>query len=299
MSGIWRTSQLAGEEELLHAVHAACTPTDRDRDRVFAAMIAYSLSTPAPRTAPEPAAAPHPSAPFVKQVAPSAPEPTARLLALSWPPRHVGRRSSRVWVATAVAAALMAFGMRSDFLGSTHAAGRPLAVRVAGEAKLQTGARAEREGSAARPLAAPPEARAADQPSRGEPGAAVAALAAVEPGAADTDQPSQPVKGAMAADAETPDSKRARAAEAKLLFAAERAYLNGDADLALEMLTKHRRTYPSTAYTVERKVLQGQILCTKARHGEAQRVVLELEAMDASPAALAAVERVCAGSGGR
>jgi hypothetical protein len=42
-------------------------------------------------------------------------------------------------------------------------------------------------------------------------------------------------------------------------------------------------------------VLLGQVLCTKARHREAQRLVLELEAMEANPAALAAVYRVCSG----
>jgi hypothetical protein len=59
------------------------------------------------------------------------------------------------------------------------------------------------------------------------------------------------------------------------------------------------RSYPSTAYEIERRVLHGQILCRLERYCEAQRQMLELEAMEADPAELAAVYRVCSGDGGR
>jgi RNA polymerase sigma factor (sigma-70 family) len=301
-SGIWHTSLLASEEDLLRTVHEACTPTDRDRDRVFAAMIAYSLTTRAARGAREPAvatakdsstSAPRASAAF-RHIAPSASEPTARVFAPSWPPPRMSFGTGRVWLAAALAAALLAVGMGSHFVASTRAAGSPLALRVAGESKPPTGARAEREASADRPLAPAPEVFAAHKPARAEPRATVEVLAAAEPERAAQDQPSPLAQGrSAAADVATPDSKSARVAEAKLLFAAQRAYLHGHASLALKTLAKHRRSYPSAEYTIERKVLEGQIFCTTKRYREAQRVVLELEAMEANPAALAALYRAC------
>jgi DNA-directed RNA polymerase specialized sigma24 family protein len=296
-SGIWPTSLLSSEADLLRTVQAACTPSDRDRDRVFAAMIAYSLSTRAPRGAREPAAAAvrgastpasRASVPVAQQAAPRAAEPTARVLAPSWLPPRVALGNSRAWMAAALAAALLAVGMGSHFVGFTRAAGSPVALRVAGESK--TGANAEREASADRPLVSAPASAAAHKP------AALAASSSAKPELAAKDPAMRLAQGSSpAADAGAHEEKGARMSEAKLLFAAQRAYLRGNAALALKTLAKHRRSYPSTAYTTERKVLEGQILCTTKRYRAAQRLVLELEAMEVNPAALAALYRVCSG----
>jgi hypothetical protein len=294
-SGIGRASQLAVEQDLLRSLHAACTPTDRDRDRVFAAMIACSMSARATRSARQPAAAEAsaPNASFAKQVAPSAHEATPRTLARSWPPPLAGQPNGRVWLAAALAAGLTSIALGSSIWGATHAEGSPSALRTTPSAlgatpagKARAGAGAAREAHVARALAAAPKVAARDQPAQ----PAKSAAAAVEArGSAREQDP----------HAQRTESKRAHVAEGKLLFAAEHAYLNGNASLALEMVTKHRRGYPSSAYDVERKVLLAQILCSKARYREAQRQMLELEAMDANSAALAAVYRVCSGNAGR
>jgi hypothetical protein len=291
-SGIWRSPQHASEGDLLHSLRAACTPSDRDRDRVFAAMIAYSLTTRATGRAREPAATtaaashtPAPRASTPPRRPANAPEGMPRPLAISWPPHPVNTRSLRVWSAVALAIALVAIGMGRYFSGATHAAEQPRALHVAKETPPRTGASAaEPKRSETRPIAAPPVAAATVtpvQPAKQPPAVEARASARAE-----------------SAQAPTTDGKAVHATEAKLLFAAEHAYLTGNASLALSMLIKHRRSYPSTAYTIERKVLLGQVLCTKGRYREAQRQALELEAMDANPAALAAVYRVCSGNGG-
>lgn len=291
--GIWRSSQVAREEDLLRSLHAACTPSERDRDRVFAAMIAHSLSM-RPLRSREPAAvapasstpAPRPSASFSKQAAASAQEGTPAPLALSWPPRALSQGSGRIWLTAGLAVALLAVGMGSRFLGSTHAAEKPRAERVAQEATPQrTGASGPQQNRPARPLAAIPASTVREQqPPSPSP---------VLPTPTELTKPD--AKRTRTTEPEKSEGKRAHVSEAKLLFAAQRAYLSGNAAAALVMVSKHQHDYPSSAYTVERKVLLGQILCTKARHREAQRVVLELEAMEANPAALAAVYRTCAG----
>ncbi len=118
--------------------------------------------------------------------------------------------------------------------------------------------------------------------------------AATVAGRARTDEGSQtPAARALAV------APKVRVAEAKFLDAAEQSYRSGNAALALHKITEHRRNYPSSAYDVERRVLHVQVLCGMSRYREAQRQVLELEAMHANPAALAAVYRACASDAGR
>jgi hypothetical protein len=87
--------------------------------------------------------------------------------------------------------------------------------------------------------------------------------------------------------------KRAQAAEAKLLFAAERNYRGGAPELALEMVANHTRQYPRSGLAIEREVLRAQVLCALSRHRDARRIVADLEANNATPAVLDAVERAC------
>ncbi len=290
--GIARTPQLAVEQDLIRSLHEACTPTERDRDRVFAAMIAHSIGAGATRSTHRPAAAldsvPSPS--FAAQTAPSAQEATPRTLAPSWPPPLADPWRSRAWWVAALAVSLVFVSLGSGIWSATHAAGSPSAMRVTTDVKSRAGAGAAREAHAAAALAAAPKVapKVAAQERPAQP--VKAAAPAVEARRATREQRPEPQKG---------DDKRTRVDEAKLLFAAEHAYRYGNAALALQTITKHRRSYPSTAYDVERRVLHGQILCSLARYREAQRQMLELEAMDANPAALAAVYRVCSGDGGR
>jgi RNA polymerase sigma factor (sigma-70 family) len=376
-TGVWRGSPAACGHDLLEAAQVVCSPTERDSDRVFAAMIAHSMTNPlefapteivpVPRPASRPAS--RPSLPPPPLPLPSIDrtqvdvEGPPRLAAQTWPPR-VAVRHQRNMLWGAGGALLLTFSLAGYFLSPTNAAEGPRSTSTTAVAKAAAVAPVPAPAAAPRraPAAAlaPASARAsapakaaltrddsaaldgktripaskelpAAVPSKPPVAAAVpskppvAAAAPSKPAVAapvppkpaaaaaswenGSEPPSAKAKAARASadmraesdaarEKQVTDSaaralKRDQAAEAKLLFAAERNYRGGAPELALEMVANHRRKYPDSALVMEREVLRAQVLCSLARHREVRRIVAELEAANASPAALDAVERAC------
>jgi RNA polymerase sigma factor (sigma-70 family) len=390
-TGVWRGPAASYDHDLLQAAQAACTPSERDSDRVFAAMIAQSMASPlefaqtelvAVPAARRPPRLPAPPLPAAPALPPPLPPPTAetaaalkegtpRPLAQTWPPTSLRYQKSMLW--SAAAAVALTFSLAGGyFLTPTNAAEAPAPMRVPAPPALQVGAAAPQPGAARalpkQPAAAPapnasakpgaaikPEPVAAKpaqgklepakpaqaklepaKPAQAEPDgktrvpAAREAVAAAEPAPKAKVERSEPAKlkaapsareeraeaadaksGPKAAadskadaeekisDARTRAVKRAQAAEAKLLFAAERNYRGGAPELALEMVANHRRQYPQSALSIERDVLHAQVLCALSRHREARRVIVELESNNASPAVLEAAERACGKAGAK
>jgi RNA polymerase sigma factor (sigma-70 family) len=335
-SGVWKSSSSSYENDLLEASQSACTPTERDRGRVFAAMIAHSMTSPLEFAPTEmvPVALPRPMLPppapqAVRSATPPArigPPPlrsqaetaTARQPAQSWPPKYARQHKTLMW--GAASAIVLTFSLATYFLAHTNASEGPAPESVAmiKPQKLETrpAPASEKKVVRAGALAATPKPSAA-KPSAPKPSApkpqqerSVAptdearerSSASVRPAksrsvAAAVPKETRPepesAKEKRSDEAASRDAKRAQAAEAKLLFAAERNYRGGAPELALEMVANHERRYPDSALSIERDGLRAQLLCLQGRHREARRVVAELEAENATPAVLDAVERAC------
>jgi RNA polymerase sigma factor (sigma-70 family) len=368
-TGVWRGPAAPYDHDLLQAAQSACSPSERDSDRVFAAMIAQSLASPlefaatevvpvpARRASRPPALSPAlppplPPPPPALQSAPGIAEGTPRPLAQTWPPTSLRYQKSMLW--SAAAAVLLTFSLAGGyFLTPTNAAEGPAPTRMQQPAALveaRAGAQRQappalpRTGAAGQARALPKQPATAAAPTLRSAKSEAASLAKpeVKPAAARDDvgpdgrtrvpalrearqeaAPSKPkaVASAEAERVEAPaakqksapvareqrasadanagaDEKRAQAAEAKLLFAAERNYRGGAPELALEMVANHKRQYPRSALATEREVLRAQVLCALSRHRDARRIVADLEASNATPAVLDAVERAC-GKGGK
>jgi RNA polymerase sigma factor (sigma-70 family) len=375
-TGVWRGPAAPYDHDLLQAAQGACSPSERDSDRVFAAMIAQSLASPLEFAATEavPVPARRPSRP--PALSPSLPPPlpppalqsapglqsasgfaegTPRPLAQTWPPTSLRYQKSMFW--SAAAAVLLTFSLAGGYFltptnaaeGPARAQRPPVLVEVRAGALPQTGAAGQARALPQQPAAAaapsarslkPESARVARpeiQPAAATRGAAGPDGRTRVPAAREASQEAAPSKSKAVASAKTerveapaakqksaPDAreqrtsaeakasadekpvseasardlKRAQAAEAKLLFAAERNYRGGAPELALEMVANHKRQYPRSGLVVEREVLRAQVLCALSRHRDARRIVADLEANNATPAVLDAVERAC-GKGGK
>ncbi len=305
---------------LVNAAQVARTPSDRDRERVFAAMLATSISSGQPMQPPSresvvitgmpatPSAPPPPPAPPPMQAAPttpSAPPPQARpsaapraaaaLTETLRPPRPRAPRLASV-AATGFA---MLIGVGAYFAVSGSAENRDVLVGTAAAEDQQT-------------MVAAAEGEPAD-PS-------VEQLEATEKAIADAEaeevKEEDPEKEARVAEAQgaviksrilrkrrprsSPSSSARRRASsddgARILFAAERALQMGEADKAYQMVRAHEKRYPETELTIERNALRAQALCELGRTRAARRVVLELEADRASDNVLASVDQRCTNS---
>jgi hypothetical protein len=67
----------------------------------------------------------------------------------------------------------------------------------------------------------------------------------------------------------------------------------GKPRLALDLVNEHAQKYPRSGLVSERAALRAQILCDIGRTKAARRVVLELEAAEASGELLASVDQAC------
>ena len=276
---------------LLEAAQKARTPTDADRERVFAGMLAHSMTSPPPAnvqvSAPEVVSMPALSLP--------ASVPTPEPLLMATPAAVVTQefpmpkrpKKPLIWGAVAFAAVL--FGIGGYAVNS---------MVYAGDWEQQTD---ESTGTAqaeapAEPEATPEVAAAAPTP---EP-TVEAAPAPAEPEAAPS-EPAQPIKVAKVtikrrAAPRTREAKEPRAPkvdEARQLLAAERAYRAGETKLALDMLNDLERQYPESKLNSERNALRAQVLCGSGKTKAARRLILELEADQADKPLLAAVDKAC------
>ena len=164
---------------LLDAAQQARTPTDRDRERVFAAMLASSmtsapppvslLSLPQPAARPEPQAQALPPAPVRLPQPARAPQPTPHMVAPSLPP-------PRVYLGWAAAACVALVMGTASYIMLSSKRGEPLPVQVQAAATMaEEGPRptpvagspvtVEDVTQQVMPPAAPPPA--AEEPARG------------------------------------------------------------------------------------------------------------------------------------
>jgi RNA polymerase sigma-70 factor (ECF subfamily) len=279
MHPIWDTlpSKSRDARSLMDAAQRARTPTDGDRERVWAGMLAVSMTggpglktevvMPAmPMTVPtaEPVSIPHLSKLETQELMPAK------------------DRRPLVWGAVAFAAMAMGiigYGLNSWIYANSNTE--------------------QMTGTAQAALVAEP-AQAAPAPAAAEPKPTVEA--AKEPAVApevvipvpDRVQDAAPARRRTksAAPARTPHRYNS-ANEARQLFAAERALKAGESKLALDMIIDLERQYPQSKYEAERASLKAQVLCSRGRTQAARKMMLELEANNADAPLLAAVDQAC------
>jgi len=285
---------------LMAAARKARTPTDADRERVFAAMLASSMA--------------------------SAPPPIALLSLPQQQRQHQQRRSVHDHAELAPAsfrpqrasqpapsAATQTLPPQRLYFGWSAVACVALVMGAAtyiGLMARRGGSVVERDTMAAAPAepAAPSPFSVEDVTDRVLPAQApepapeaVAAEPAEEP--AEEEPAAEPAR-------ERHESKRAKKSKrsrrhatpvpprddnrgARQLFAAERALHSGEPRVALDLVRAHAARYPDSELTTERNALRAQILCDLGRTRAARRVMLELEADHADQPLLASVDEAC------
>jgi hypothetical protein len=279
---------------LLNAAQVARTPNDRDRERVFAAMLAASMTSnnPPPMREKEsvlitgltqplqPASVPSFPAPPRPSTRPARPDVTETL-----PPKRLAGPGLAWIAATAVAAVI---GVGSYFAvasgKSSPAAAQSEVTEVQVNAAEEPAAAAPQVAEAA-PQAAPPSVVQLEDVQAAAPKAEPEAKAKSPD---DSDE--------RRARKSSSRSSRSKEDGARVLFAAERAFRMGQASRAFEIVKEHGRRYPKSGLKVERNALRAQLLCELGRPKAARKVVLELEADRASDHVLASVDQSCAQS---
>jgi hypothetical protein len=274
---------------LLNAAQVARTPNDRDRERIFAAMLAASMtsSNPPPMREKESVlitgltqpvqAIPSFPAPPRPSTRPARPDTTQTI-----PPPGRLARTGMAWIAATAVAAVIGVG---SYLAVASGKSSPAAAQPE-TTETQVNAAAI-EAPALEIAAAAPQAPAPTPPS-------VVQLDDVEA------TPTPKVKASESGDvrsARRPSSQSSRKDDgARVLFSAERAFRMGQASRAFEMVRAHEKRYPRSSLKVERNALRAQLLCELGRPRAARKVVLELEADRASDHVIASVDQSCAQS---
>lgn len=279
---MWEGMTDLSPKGLLDAAQIARTPGDRDRERIFAAMLASSMTSAPPpvQLLSLPSTQPQAAQPNVRiPPPPRMPRPMPELETQTIAPP----RPYLSWAAAALVAITMG---TTSYFAIAKRNPEPEALRA--DATPITTTTVQPEAVLPRVQQAPPAA---------EPDPAPAAATEKE-----TEATPQP--------ATTPRSRRARRSThrdapaaaprsdnrgARQLFAAERALRSGEPRVALELVREHASRYPDSELGTERNALRAQILCDLGRTRAARRVVLELEADHAEQPLLASVDQACMG----
>jgi RNA polymerase sigma factor (sigma-70 family) len=275
---------------LLDAAQRARTPTDADRERVFAAMLANTLAGGAAAVGGGRPPTELVTMPVMPMTPMPAPEPMVipSLSQLETQEIVSTRKDRRPLIWGAVAFAAIAMGIGGYAINSWMYSGGWQA-KAAAQEQMETAT-----GTAQGELTPEPEQQQQ------------AAVEAPAPAAEAPEAQPEPVAQVAAMLPEpTPAKARARGRasvrfrhtdgsdEPRQLFAAERAYRLGETKLALDMLNDLERQYPQSQYETERNALRAQVLCGRGRAKAARRVILELEADHADAPMLASVEKAC------
>jgi RNA polymerase sigma-70 factor (ECF subfamily) len=275
MHPIWDTMPKSSRDAraLMDAAQRARTPNDGDRERVWAGMLAVSMTGgPGLKTEVVMPALPS-SIPAAEPV--SIPQLSKLETQELVPARD---RKPLVWGAVAFAAMAMGiigYGLNSWIYNSSEqSTGTARAALVA------------EPTAAAAPAAAAPTVEAVREPE--------VAPEVVIP-VPDHMREAAPARrrGRSAAPAKASAHRYNSANEARQLFAAERALKAGETKLALDMVTDLERQYPQSKYESERASLKAQVLCSRGRTQAARKMMLELEANNADAPLLAAVDQAC------
>ncbi len=253
---LWDAMADVTPAQLIAQAQAARTPTDHDRERVFASMLAHSLAGGAgqielirlePLPSPTAAAPPQAELPIDSPIPPPG---IPHAATLSPPPPG----TALTWVAAALTALAIGSGTYIAV-----ASGRPAPPAV--------------DSRAAELLPVP---SVADEPR-------VSEAEVVKPRPLRNQRPNRKARRV----------RRDGGADARQLFAAETALKLGKTRLALDLVNEHAAKYPRSGLVSERAALRAQILCDMGRTKAARRVVLELEAAEASGQLLASVDQAC------
>ncbi len=304
VNSMWEGMSDISPKGLLEAAQSARTPSDRDRERIFAAMLAHSMTSgqaPAPvelvsivQPLPQARPLPLPRMTQPTQPAPSAPvrDPSLRdPYATMAPPLHPAQSRAHLgWAAAAFVA--VAMGTASFFMMSSH---KVEATPRADTATMQVGmpevGAEARTGTVERSVHnASPEAAPVAQEKVQEEEQEQVREEPAEPTAPRATKRHHRRSPRRAAPAPTPSTDDRGARQ---LFAAERALRSGDPRVALELVREHAARFPNSNLSTERNALRAQILCDLGRTKAARRVVLELEAEHAAQPLLASVDEAC------
>lgn len=286
---------------LLNAAQVARTPNDRDRERIFAAMLAASMTgqNPPPMREKESVlitgltqpVQPIPSfpAPARPSTRPARPDTTQTL-----PPGRLARPGLAWIAATAVAAVI---GVGSYFAVASGKSSPAAAQQEVTEVQVNAAAAPAMPAAAQVAVAAPQAAAPTPPPSVVQLDDVHAASTAKAE--AKNDNSGSASRGSHRSSHSShakDDGSRSKEDGARVLFAAERAFRMGQATRAFEIVRSHERRYPKSSLKVERNALRAQLLCELGRPKAARKVVLELEADRASDHILASVDQSCAQS---
>lgn len=278
---MWESMSDLSPKGLLDAAQAARTPSDRDRERVFAAMLAHSMtSSPAPvellsLPQQQPQAQPRLPPP------PRLPQPSVVRDPSTLAPPRARSRTHLGWALATFAA--VAVGTASFFVTSAH---KPAPAETANAAPIEV---------TSTPIAAEtvvPE-KSTEAASPAEPEATPTADDEVRDEPAEPTAPRATKRHRRNHRRSVPPPPRADDRGARQLFAAERALRAGEPRAALELVNEHAAKFPDSNLATERNALRAQILCDLGRTKAARRVVLELEADHADQPLLASVDEAC------
>jgi hypothetical protein len=271
----------------MDAAQKTRTPTDADRERVWAGMLAVTMSGAAgAMSGSSNGHTEHVAMPVLPQSVP-APEPVVipQISQLETQELVPARKDRRPLLWGAVAFAAMAMGVGGYGINSYLYRGtwqEPQVEMAIGTAQGELVAEPELEEE---------EATAADEPVAEEPEPSVEPLPTEDTPPAD-DGSNKARKRRYRAPPRA-HHRSNPADEARQLFSAERALKLGESKLALDMLNELERRFPQSRYETERDALRAQILCERGRTKAARKVILELEASNADEPLLAAVDQAC------